>query len=350
MNNLQQTKQLGQQIWLDNLSHQLITSGALKKHLESGVSGITTNPAIFNQAFQNDAYYIDAIHELRKLDTDAKTRYEQLAIHDVQDACDICLPLFQTNASAGMVSLEVSPEIANDAQATIAEATRLWAAVARPNVMIKIPATPAGIKAITDLVAAGININVTLIFSVQTAHQVIEAHYRGLKWRAERNQPLTNIQVVASLFMSRIDTAIDPDLPEHLQGKTAISIAKAAYQIATQFYQQKHWQLLAEKGAQPLRLLWASTGTKNKNYSDTLYVDSLIAANTVNTVPEATLTAFVNRGNVNNDFIDGIDHALQNIDQIQALGLDLDVLANRLQQDGLKQFEDAFAQILKITA
>ncbi len=346
---LKKVNQLGQQVWLDNLSHELIQSNSLQSYLNNGVMGVTTNPAIFNQAFQNDAYYIDAIRELKKHGTTAQERYEQLAIHDVQEACEICLPLYQNNPQAGLVSLEVSPALANDAQATILEAKRLWQTINHPNAMIKIPATEAGIQALVELVAAGINVNMTLIFSLQTVQQVIEAHYRGLKWRSEQNQSLDNIQVVASVFMSRIDTALDLTLPEHLQGKTAISIAKAAYQLAVQFYQQKHWQLLEQKNASPLRLLWASTGTKNKNYSDTLYVDQLIGQNTINTIPEATLNLFLDHGCASNSLPQQTDEALAILEEISQLGIDLEALATRLQQDGLQQFENAFAQLLTLT-
>lgn len=350
MSKLKDVKNLGQQIWLDNLSHNLITSGALQNYLDQGVCGVTTNPAIFNQAFANDDYYIDAINELKKHNTSAKERYEQLAINDVQSACDTCASLYEKNPQAGMVSLEVSPELSHDTQGTVLEAKRLWQAIARPNAMIKVPATEAGIAALTELVAAGINVNMTLIFSLDTVHQILEAHYRGLKWRAEKNESVAHIQVVASVFMSRIDTALDLSLPEHLQGKTAIAIAKSAYQSATQFNQTKQWALLADKGAAPLRLLWASTGTKNSAYPDTLYIDALIGENTVNTVPEATLTAFMDHGNASNALSLGTEMANNDLQAIGNLGIDLNALAKRLQEDGLAQFSTAFAALLALTA
>ena len=333
---LQEVKQLGQQIWLDNLSRSLVRSGALAKLQQSGVSGVTSNPAIFRQALAGDALYTAEIAQLKQQPLSAKARYETLAVADVQAACDVFAAQFAAEGNSGLVSLECDPALSHDTEGTIAEARRLWNLIGRPNAMIKIPATDAGLAALPALVADGININLTLLFSRAQTVRAYQAYQQGLAQRTGQAAP----QLVASFFISRIDTALDPQLPPHLQGKTALALAQAAYQDWQQFFGQP------SDAVPTARLLWASTGVKNPAYPDTLYVDNLIAPHTVNTLPDAVLQAFTDHGRA----ADALSHpaapAQPILDEVAALGIDLDALAAKLQQDGLAQFEQAFAQML----
>lgn len=345
---LSDVKAFGQQIWLDNLSRFLLQSGELDKLLQQGVCGITSNPAIFQKAFASDARYADEIASLKQQNLTPKQRYETLAIEDVQAACDVFLPEFEAqNGHSGFVSLEVAPDLAQDTVGTIAEAKRLHAAINRPNVLIKVPATDAGLTAMSELVAAGISVNLTLIFSRQQTLKAYTAYLEGLEKRLASQQPLAHIQVVASFFISRIDNALDATLPEHLRGKIAISLAKAAYRDWQQFFSSDVFQALRARGANPVRLLWASTGVKNPNYPATLYIDNLIGADTINTMPDATLAAFMESGKATLALTEHTDDALNRLAELDALGIDLEALAVRLQQDGLKQFEEAFDKLLE---
>ena len=333
---LQEVKQLGQQIWLDNLSRSLVRSGALAKLQQSGVSGVTSNPAIFRQALAGDALYTAEIAQLKQQPLSAKARYETLAVADVQAACDVFAAQFAAEGNSGLVSLECDPALSHDTEGTIAEARRLWNLIGRPNAMIKIPATDAGLAALPVLVADGININLTLLFSRAQTVRAYQAYRQGLAQRAGQAAP----QLVASFFISRIDTALDPQLPPHLQGKTALALAQAAYRDWQQFFGQP------SDAVPTARLLWASTGVKNPAYPDTLYVDNLIAPHTVNTLPDAVLQAFTDHGRA----ADALSHpavpAQPILDEVAAIGIDLEALAAKLQQDGLAQFEQAFAQML----
>ncbi|MBH5329577.1 transaldolase [Eikenella sp. S3360] len=336
MNILQETKRLGQQIWLDNLSRSLVRSGSLAKLQQRGVSGVTSNPAIFRQALANDTLYTSEIAELKQQPLSAKARYETLAIADVQAACDVFAAQFAAEGNSGLVSLECDPALSHDTEGTIAEARRLWKLIGRPNAMIKIPATDAGLAALPELVADGIHINLTLLFSRAQTLRAYAAYRQGLAQRAGQPAP----QLVASFFISRIDSALDPQLPPHLQGKTALALAQAAY---------RDWQ---NEFSQPgdtvptARLLWASTGVKNPAYPDTLYVDNLIAPHTVNTLPGAVLEAFADHGRPTDALSHPAEPAQPVLDEIAALGIDLETLAARIQQDGLAQFGQAFAQML----
>ena len=333
---LQEVKQLGQQIWLDNLSRSLVRSGTLAKLQQSGVSGVTSNPAIFRQALAGDALYTAEIAQLKQQPLSAKERYETLAVADVQAACDVFAAQFAAEGNSGLVSLECDPALSHDTDGTIAEARRLWNLISRPNAMIKIPATDAGLATLPALVADGININLTLLFSRAHTVRAYQAYQQGLAQRASQAVP----QLVASFFISRIDTALDPQLPPHLQGKTALALAQAAYQDWQQFFGQP------SDAVPTARLLWASTGVKNPAYPDTLYVDNLIAPHTVNTLPDAVLQAFTDHGCA----ADALSHpavpAQPILDEVAALGIDLEALAAKLQQDGLAQFEQAFSQML----
>lgn len=333
---LQEVKQLGQQIWLDNLSRSLVRSGTLAKLQQSGVSGVTSNPAIFRQALAGDALYTAEIAQLKQQPLSAKARYETLAVADVQAACDVFAAQFAAEGNSGLVSLECDPALSHDTEGTIAEARRLWNLINRPNAMIKIPATDAGLAALPALVADGININLTLLFSRAQTVRAYQAYQQGLAQRADQAAP----QLVASFFISRIDTALDPQLPPHLQGKTALALAQAAYRDWQQFFGQP------SDAVPTARLLWASTGVKNPAYPDTLYVDNLIAPHTVNTLPDAVLQAFTDHGRAADALSRPAAPAQPILDEVAALGIDLDALAAKLQQDGLAQFEQAFAQML----
>ena len=333
---LQEVKQLGQQIWLDNLSRSLVRSGTLAKLQQSGVSGVTSNPAIFRQALAGDALYTAEIAQLKQQPLSAKARYETLAVADVQAACDVFAAQFAAEGNSGLVSLECDPALSHDTEGTIAEALRLWNLIGRPNAMIKIPATDAGLAALPALVADGININLTLLFSRAQTLRAYQAYQQGLAQRADQAAP----QLVASFFISRIDTALDPQLPPHLQGKTALALAQAAYRDWQQFFGQP------SDAVPTARLLWASTGVKNPAYPDTLYVDNLIAPHTVNTLPDAVLQAFTDHGRAADALSRPAVPAQPVLDEVAALGINLEALAAKLQQDGLAQFEQAFAQML----
>ena len=333
---LQEVKQLGQQIWLDNLSRSLVRSGTLAKLQQSGVSGVTSNPAIFRQALAGDALYTAEITQLKQQPLSAKVRYETLAVADVQAACDVFAAQFAAEGNSGLVSLECDPALSHDTEGTIAESRRLWNLIGRPNAMIKIPATDAGLAALPALVADGININLTLLFSRAQTVRAYQAYQQGLAQRTGQAAP----QLVASFFISRIDTALDPQLPPHLQGKTALALAQAAYRDWQKFFSQP------SSAVPTARLLWASTGVKNPAYPDTLYVDNLIAPHTVNTLPDAVLQAFTDHGRAADALSRPAAPAQPILDEVAALGIDLEALAAKLQQDGLAQFEQAFAQML----
>ena len=344
---LSDVKALGQQIWLDNLSRSLVQSGELAEMLKQGVCGVTSNPAIFQKAFAGDALYADEVAALKQQNLTPKQRYETMAVADVQAACDVCLSEHEsTGGKTGFVSLEVSPELSKDAAGTVAEAKRLHDAIGRKNVMIKVPATDAGIEALEQLVADGLSINLTLLFSRVQTLKAYAAYQRGIAKRLAAGLPAGAVQVVASFFISRVDGALDTTLPEHLQGKTAIALAKAAYQDWAQFFGSTEFAALAGQGANRVQLLWASTGVKNPAYPDTLYVDSLIGADTVNTVPDATVKAFIDHGTAQNTLNQGVEEAQALLAEVAALGIDVEALAVRLQEDGLKQFEEAFEKLL----
>ena len=347
--------QLGQQIWLDTLSRQLIESGTLARWItDDAVAGLTSNPAIFHQALSKDPAYAPAIAAARSSETDPEIRFETVVLPDIQAACDLFLPLWQeTKGAQGYVSFEVSPRLAHDAAGTTAAAVRLWQTINRPNAMIKIPATPAGCTAMADAIARGINVNVTLIFSLEQLEAVQHAHEAGLRrWVAHCQQQGTpeyigDVASVASFFVSRTDSTLDPKLPESLQGKTAIALCKTAYQdwLSLQSGPQADLQAL---GAKPQWLLWASTSVKNPGYRDTLYVEELIGPNTVNTVPDGTLIAFRDHGIAQAHLAVAPDSAAEQLAAISALGIDLEATGQTLQSAGLNQFETAYNELLTL--
>lgn len=336
---------LGQQVWLDNLSRQLIESGELARWInDDAVAGVTSNPAIFYNAIRNDPAYQSAVASLRDSPLDAEQRFEHVALPDVQKACDLFLPVFDKSAGqAGFVSFEVSPSLANDAGGTIAAARRLWQEIARPNAMIKIPATAAGLTAIREVIADGINVNVTLIFSPGQLADVQSAYRSGIEKRFATGQPVDRIASVASVFISRLDSLLDPKLPNELQGRTAIAMARQAY---------ADWQALPALPGQARQqmLLWASTSTKNPDYRDVIYVEQLIGEGTVNTVPDATLQAFRDHGEAAATLIADSAGTAAQLAAVAALGIDLDLVGDELQAAGLKQFDEAFAKLLALVS
>lgn len=346
---LQNIKNVGQKIWLDNLSRELLNSGKLMQLVnDDGIAGVTSNPSIFHKAISSDALYQSDLTKLKNSQLNHEARYESLVIPDIQHACDLMLPMYNnTKFVDGYVSFEVSPELAHDAKGTIENAKRLWKSINRPNLMVKIPATPEGIQAFQELTSLGINVNITLLFSLNQVLDTWNAYINGLNARHQAGLDVKNIKAVASFFLSRIDSAVDPKLPEHLQGKTAINLCKVAYSAYKEIFEGDVFSHLKEAGATPQFLLFASTGTKNTKYSDVLYVEELIGLETINTVPDATLDAFRDHGNARLSLVENIDKAPQIIEEIKK-HIDLNQVGQQLQTDGLKLFAISFASLIDL--
>jgi transaldolase/glucose-6-phosphate isomerase len=368
MNPLKALQDHGQAVWLDFVSRGFIAKGGLKKLVdEDGLRGVTSNPSIFESAIgHSDEYDDDIAHMLQAHDRSAGEIFEQLEVEDIQNATDVLRPVYDaTQGADGFVSIEVSPYLAMDTKATIAEAKRLWQSVDRKNLMIKVPGTPEGLPAVHDLIAEGINVNITLLFAQQVYEQVVEAYLSGLEALAAKGGDVSRIASVASFFVSRIDTAVDNLLDEKiarandpdekarlttLKGKIAIANAKLAYQRYLRLFAGDRWQALAKKGAKPQRLLWASTGTKNKAYSDVLYVEELIGPNTVNTIPQATLDAFREHGKPRDSLQENVAQAQQMLDGLGRAGISLDRVTDKLVDDGVRLFADAADKLLAAVA
>jgi transaldolase/glucose-6-phosphate isomerase len=344
--------EFGQSAWLDLIGRKLIASGELLRMVnEDGVRGVTANPAIFEKAIVESNEYDDALAKLAQQGKSGLEMYEAMAVDDVRSACDVLRPLFdKTKGGDGFCSLEVSPVIARDTGATVAEAKRFWAAVDRPNLFIKIPANPQGIPAIQQAIAAGISVNITLIFSTKVYQQVIDAYVSGLEERVARNEPVSQIHSVASFFVSRVDTAVDKLLEakgnKELQGKIANANAIEAYQIFLKHLESPRWRALEAKGATRQRPLWASTGTKNKAYSDVLYVEPLIGKDTVNTLPLATLNAFNDHGKVAETITKNVAEARAQLKKLGEAGIDLEKVCADLTEAGLELFSKAMEGLL----
>jgi transaldolase/glucose-6-phosphate isomerase len=364
LNPLIELQIFGQSVWYDHLSRELITSGELQKKIEEdGLRGVTSNPAIFEKAITGSTEYDEAVKELARQGKSALEIYEALVIQDIQMASDLLQPVYEkTNGVDGYVSLEVSPHLARDTTGTISEALRLWQKVDRKNLMIKVPATPEGLPAIEQLIAKGLNINITLIFSQEVYEQVAYAYLSGLEKRVAEGKPLDTIASVASFFVSRIDTAVDALLESRirqattdqekaklasLMGKVAIANAKLAYQRFKQIFQSDRFRALEKKGARIQRPLWASTGTKNPKYSDVLYVESLIGPNTINTMPPATFQAFRDHGRVRPTLEEDIKGARQTLLTLAGVGIDLGQVTAELLEAGIKLFAEPFDKLLR---
>jgi transaldolase len=351
---LHELSERGQSVWVDTLSREMIESGELKRLIdEDAVVGVTSNPSIFQKAFESGDSYDDQMRELMEDEDDDKEVFFRLAVTDVQNACDILRPTWDSGRGRdGWVSLEVEPDIASDTEKTTEEARRLNKMVDRPNVFIKIPATEPGLKAIEDSIAAGIPINVTLIFSLERHRQVAEAYISGLeRFVADGGDPST-LASVASFFVSRVDTEADKRLDESgghddLKGKLAIANAKLAYQTYKEVFSGERWQKLADKGASAQRCLWASTSTKNPDYRDVIYVEELIGRDTVNTMPLETVEAFQDHGEVAETLEQGVDEARSVLDRFEEAGIDYDDVTRVLEEEGVEKFSKAFKELLE---
>jgi len=354
----------GQSMWLDYIRRDLITGGSLKTMIEDdGLRGMTSNPSIFEKAIGDSSLYDDILKMLAaRSDLDTTARYEQIAIRDIQGAADLLRPVYESSKFRdGYVSLEVSPLLAHKTQETIDEARRLWKAVNRENVMIKIPGTPEGLPAIRQAIGEGINVNVTLLFAQEVYEKVAEAHIAGLEDLAKRGGNLKKIGGVASFFISRIDSLVDSMLNEKLKaandtqqqallksllGKVAIANGKLTYQRYERIFSGPRWEALASKGAQTQRVLWASTSTKNPAYRDVMYVEELIGPDTVNTMPPATIDAFRDHGKLRNSLTEDVAGAQKVMDDLAKAGISIKEVTDKLTADGVTLFADAFHKLL----
>ncbi|WP_337866828.1 bifunctional transaldolase/phosoglucose isomerase [Ignavibacterium sp.] len=349
---LNQLASLGQSIWYDYIRRQFITGGELQSLIDKGLRGVTSNPSIFEKAIAGSSDYDEDIKNLISQNLSVEEIYEKLVIKDIQLAASLMLPVYyKTDSLDGYVSFEVSPKLAHDTQATIDEAKRLYKLIDRKNVMIKVPATQEGLPTITELIGSGINVNVTLIFSIENYKQVAEAYIQGLELLSARGGKLSAVSSVASFFISRIDSAVDKELDkigqEELKGKTAIANAKLAYKVFEKIYHTERWKSLLKRGAKVQRLLWASTGVKNPLFPDTLYVDGLIGKQTVNTVPPITFNDFLNHGSLIVTIDENIEEAVELLNKIRELGIDVNAITEKLQLEGLELFSISFRNLIE---
>jgi transaldolase len=351
--NLHGLQELGQSVWIDYLSRDMLHEGELARMMEEdAVTGVTSNPTIFQKAISQGTAYDEQMKELLERETDAKEIFLELSAQDVSEACDLMRPVHDsTNGLDGFVSWEVDPTLAYDREATFQEMLRLHAWIDKPNLYVKIPATKPGLGAIEDAVAHGKNINVTLIFSLQRYAEVVEAYLRGLERLVAGGGNPKPVQSVASFFVSRVDTEADKRLEaagnKELQGKLAIANAKLAYQHYLEAFSGERWDFLASKGANPQRCLWASTSTKNPAYRDVMYVEELIGPMTVDTMPAETITAFQDHGVVGETLTKEIDAARKVFEDLAAAGVDYDDVSLTLEQEGVQKFADSFAELLE---
>ncbi len=356
----------GQSPWMDYVRRDLLTGGELQKLIHNdGLRGMTSNPSIFAKAISTSKDYSDILESPDSKKLNATQVYEKIAVRDIQDATDIFKPVYdETKTRDGYVSLEVSPTLALERDKTIDEARRLWKTVNRPNVMIKVPGTKECVPAIRQLLEEGININITLLFAQSAYEQVAEAFIAALEARAAKGQDISHIASVASFFVSRIDTLADSlideklkttsdpaqkELLESLKGKVAIANAKVTYKKYQELFSSPRWKALAAKGAQTQRLLWASTSTKNKAYRDVIYVEELIGADTVDTIPPATFDAFRDHGKLRASLIENVDQAIKTMSDLEKAGISMKEITGKLLVDGIKLFSDAFTELLEAT-
>ena len=361
---IDELKKNGQSIWYDNIERKLLEDGTLAGMIERGeIRGITSNPSIFNNAISNSNDYDQEIESLTKEGLSREDVYEKLAVRDIQHAADMFFPLYQeTNGGDGYVSLEVSPFLAHEIEKTIQDAKKLWKMVNRPNLMVKIPATKEGLPAITEAIAAGINVNVTLIFSITRYRAVMEAYLAGLEKRVQEGKEIGRVASVASFFISRIDAKVDKQLTDllptaidaeqkiinNLFGKAALASGKLAFDAYEEIFGEEasRFAVLVQSGANKQRVLWASTSTKNPQYPDTKYVDELIGPDTVNTVPPKTLVAFFDHGTVERSIDRQVDQAKWAFENLAKVGIDMDQVAEDLETEGVKSFAVAFTSLL----
>ncbi|MBP0001823.1 MAG: transaldolase [Cyanobacteria bacterium SID2] len=362
-NPLFELQKYGQSIWIDNLSRDSIVSGELKNLIaERAVRGVTSNPAIFEKAIAGNQIYDEDILAGVKAEKSVLEIYESLVFDDIRNACDVFEPVYEASHGVdGYVSVEVPPTIARDTETTISEARRYFQTIDRPNLTIKIPGTPEGLPAVEQAISEGINVNVTLLFSIESYVNTFWAYIKGLEARAAKGEDISNISSVASFFLSRIDTKVDAlldaqlaetddpeqrEMLESLKGKTAIANAKLAYQEYKKIVMSDRWKALAAKGAKVQRLLWASTSTKNPDYSDVMYVDELIGANTVNTLPPKTIEACADHCHIANRIETHVEAAQQVLDNLSEAGIEIDTVMNELLEEGIDKFIKPFESLM----
>lgn len=344
----------GQSAWLDNLKRSYLTSGELERIVAGGVRGLTSNPTIFQKAIQGSSDYDDQFTRLVQTRTPVLDAYWELVIQDILGALDVFAPVYESSGGGdGFVSVEVDPRLAHDTAGTVAAARDLWRRIERPNLMVKIPATPAGLPAIRTLIAEGCNVNVTLIFGLERYREVMAAYIEGLEQRSAAGGSVAGIASVASFFISRVDSEIDRRLEEigsetalALRGRAAVAQARLAYASFVRTFGEDRWSTLARAGAVVQRPLWASTSTKNPSYPDTMYVDELIGPATVNTLPDTTLEAFVDHGTVRRTIDRDVESAQRDWSNLSAVGVDLDDVGRKLEAEGVAAFEKSFDELL----
>lgn len=348
---------IGQSIWLDNISRSLIKSGELKSLIDKGIRGVTSNPTIFEKAILGSNDYDEAIQKLISRGLKSEEILEELMIEDIKDACDLFGEVYkESNGNDGFVSIEVNPLLAYNTEGTIEAVKRIWEKINRPNLMVKIPATREGLKAIEESIARGINVNVTLIFSIQRYIEVAEAYINGIKRRLENGEDVSNVNSVASVFVSRLDTLVDneivkminqgkPELTKFL-GKAAVANTKLLYQEFKKIFLSEKFDELKSKGAKIQRPLWASTSTKNPMYSQLLYVDELFAPYTVNTLPPKTLEIMLEESIIEERIEKDLEGAKKIIEDLKSLGIDFEQIFEKLEKDGVKAFEDSYLNLL----
>jgi len=362
-NPLLSIQKFGQSVWLDFIERKMIMSGNLKKLIdEDGVRGVTSNPQIFKEAIAEGKEYEDDIRSLARKNKSKEEIYQTLTVDDIRQTADLFRPLYDSSdGSHGFVSLEVNPHLARDIDGTLEEARRLWSAVGRPNVFIKVPATVEGLTCIEQLISEGININVTLLFGLPRYQKVTEAYIAGMEARIQQNLPLERVASVASFFLSRIDVLIDPllekliesggdraDRARNLKGQIAIASARQAYQIYKDVFKNQRFNLLAQQGARPQRVLWASTSTKNPDYSDVKYVEALIGAETINTMPQKTLDAYRDHGNPAPRLEEDLNKAREMFRKLSELDMDIDEQTRQLENEGIRKFIEPYDSLMSV--
>src|ERR671915_2446860 len=349
---LARMRELGQAPWVDELSREDIENGGLRHMMDDGIVGVTSNPAIFQKAIAGSDLYDEQLGELAERVEDPKQVFWEVARKDIQDACDIFMPVHEeTEGRDGFISLEVQPDIAYDTEATVEEATRLHEMVDRPNLFVKIPATLPGLVAIEEMISRGKSINVTLIFSLERYREVARAYTRGLQRLVENDGDPSGVRSVASFFVSRIDTEADKQLEElgadDLKGELAIANAKLAYQIYKQVFGGSRWRILEERGANRQRLLWASTSTKDPDYPDVLYPENLVGPETVDTMPKSTIKAVMDHAEIRPTLEEDVEEARELLERLREAGLDYEDVTDTLEQEGIQKFADPFHELLE---
>ena len=349
---LRKLQEIGQSVWVDSLSRDDIQNGNLQRMMEDGVLGVTSNPTIFQQAIARSELYDQELQELAERTDDPKEMFRRIAVRDIQDACDIFMPVYEhTQHKDGYVSLEVAPELAFDTEGTIARAQLVWEMADRPNLLVKIPATREGLPAIEESIAAGISVNVTLIFSLERYRAVAQAYIRGLERFVEGGGDPSKVASVASFFVSRVDTETDRRLEEvgreDLKGRLAIDNAKIVYQEFKKIFSSPEWESLESRRATKQRPLWASTSTKNPQYKDTIYVDNLIGPETVNTMPLSTLEATMDHAEVRPTLEEGLEEAHKLLEELREAGVDYDEVVEVLEKEGVQKFVDSYNELIE---